>query len=97
VFPPILDALIFMRLYRFAAKLIVALLMHSREHNEPKVSCRSFVCVCVCVCSDEPPQVVPHITDAIQEWIQKTALKPTSKDGRTPDVLLRCFSRGSVV
>lgn len=31
-------------------------------------------------------QVVPHITTAIQEWIEKVALEPVDKDGKTPDV-----------
>jgi len=31
-------------------------------------------------------QVVPHITDTIQEWIETVALKPVDKDGQTPDI-----------
>ncbi|KJE90066.1 CTP synthase 1 [Capsaspora owczarzaki ATCC 30864] len=31
-------------------------------------------------------QVVPHITDAIQDWIERVARVPVDKDGNTPDV-----------
>jgi len=31
-------------------------------------------------------QVVPHITNAIQEWIEKVAMEPVDKDGQTPDI-----------
>jgi CTP synthase len=33
-------------------------------------------------------QVVPHITDEIQEWIEQTARIPTSEDGEEADVCL---------
>jgi CTP synthase len=32
-----------------------------------------------------PPQVVPHITDAIQDWIQRVASQPVDGKG-VPDV-----------
>jgi len=31
-------------------------------------------------------QVVPHITNCIQEWIEKVALQPVDKEGKTPDI-----------
>jgi len=31
-------------------------------------------------------QVVPHITNAIQDWIEQVALVPVDKDGKTPDI-----------
>ena len=31
-------------------------------------------------------QVVPHITNAIQEWIEKVAREPVDKEGKIPDV-----------
>ncbi|KAM9320154.1 CTP synthase 1 [Gastrophryne carolinensis] len=31
-------------------------------------------------------QVVPHITDAIQEWVMRQALIPVDEDGREPEV-----------
>jgi len=31
-------------------------------------------------------QVVPHVTDAIQEWVERTAQVPVSGDNRPPDV-----------
>lgn len=31
-------------------------------------------------------QVVPHITNAIQEWIEKVALEPVDEEGVTPDI-----------
>ncbi|KAK0161421.1 hypothetical protein PV327_009892 [Microctonus hyperodae] len=31
-------------------------------------------------------QVVPHITDAIQEWVEKVAVEPVTKDGDKPEV-----------
>lgn len=33
-------------------------------------------------------QVVPHITDAIQEWVQEVANKSVSEDGDKPDVCI---------
>ncbi|XP_030756732.1 CTP synthase [Sitophilus oryzae] len=33
-------------------------------------------------------QVVPHITDAIQEWVEKEAQKPVSDNGKIPDVCI---------
>ncbi|KAJ1918820.1 CTP synthase ura7 [Mycoemilia scoparia] len=33
-------------------------------------------------------QVVPHITDAIQDWVERVAKVPTSNHGRTPDVCI---------
>lgn len=33
-------------------------------------------------------QVVPHITDAIQEWIERAAKIPTSADGKEADICL---------
>ncbi|PVU87664.1 hypothetical protein BB559_001712 [Furculomyces boomerangus] len=33
-------------------------------------------------------QVVPHITNEIQEWIERVSKKPTSKSGRIPDVCI---------
>lgn len=33
-------------------------------------------------------QVVPHITDAIQEWVEKVAQKPVSETGKTPEVCI---------
>ncbi|KAJ2827525.1 CTP synthase ura7 [Coemansia erecta] len=33
-------------------------------------------------------QVVPHITNAIQDWIERVAAVPTSDEGRTPDVCI---------
>ncbi|KAF7271914.1 CTP synthase [Rhynchophorus ferrugineus] len=33
-------------------------------------------------------QVVPHITDAIQEWVEKEAQKPVSENGKTPEVCI---------
>lgn len=31
-------------------------------------------------------QVVPHITNEIQEWIEKVAIQPVDKEGRVPDI-----------
>ena len=31
-------------------------------------------------------QVVPHVTDAIIEWVQQVARKPVDDSGRTPQV-----------
>ncbi len=31
-------------------------------------------------------QVVPHVTDAIQEWIERVAQVPVDAEGGTPDV-----------
>ena len=33
-------------------------------------------------------QVVPHITDAIQEWIEKVARTPVDDSGEAPDVCI---------
>jgi CTP synthase len=33
-------------------------------------------------------QIVPHVTDAIQDWIQKVSLIPTDGDSKTPDICL---------
>ncbi|CAH1113403.1 unnamed protein product [Psylliodes chrysocephalus] len=33
-------------------------------------------------------QVVPHITDAIQEWVEKVAQKPVSDSGKAPQVCI---------
>lgn len=33
-------------------------------------------------------QVVPHITDAIQDWVERVAAQPVDKSGCTPDVCL---------
>ncbi|XP_023214939.1 CTP synthase 1-like isoform X1 [Centruroides sculpturatus] len=33
-------------------------------------------------------QVVPHITDAIQEWVENVAIKPVTADGTTPEVCI---------
>jgi CTP synthase (UTP-ammonia lyase) len=30
--------------------------------------------------------VVPHITDAIQEWVEKVANQPVTEDGAKPQV-----------
>ena len=32
------------------------------------------------------PSVVPHITDAIQEWVMRQALIPVDEDGLEPQV-----------
>lgn len=32
--------------------------------------------------------VVPHITDAIQEWVEKVAQKPVSETGKIPEVCI---------
>lgn len=32
--------------------------------------------------------VVPHITDAIQEWVERVAKVPVSESGRTPEVCI---------
>lgn len=32
--------------------------------------------------------VIPHITDAIQEWVERVAKQPVSDDGIEPDVRL---------
>jgi CTP synthase len=33
-------------------------------------------------------QVVPHITDAIQDWIERVAEIPVDESGLTPDVCI---------
>ncbi|XP_072393897.1 CTP synthase [Diabrotica undecimpunctata] len=33
-------------------------------------------------------QVVPHITDAIQEWVERVAQKPVSETGKIPEVCI---------
>lgn len=30
--------------------------------------------------------VIPHITDAIQEWIERVANQPVTEDGAKPEV-----------
>lgn len=42
-----------------------------------------------------PPPVVPHITDAIQEWVEKQATVPVDDDGVEPQVCV-IEVRGSV-
>jgi CTP synthase len=37
-------------------------------------------------------QVVPHITDAIQEWIERVAKIPVDNSGEEPDVCIGMFS-----
>lgn len=32
--------------------------------------------------------MVPHITDAIQEWVEKVAQKPVSESQKTPEVCI---------
>lgn len=32
--------------------------------------------------------VVPHVTDAIQEWVEKVAHKPVSETGKVPEVCI---------
>ena len=32
--------------------------------------------------------VVPHVTDAIQEWVERVAAQPVDKSGCNPDVCL---------
>lgn len=32
--------------------------------------------------------VVPHITDAIQNWVERVASQPVDKSGCTPDVCI---------
>ena len=36
-------------------------------------------------------QVVPHITDAMQEWIQRVAKIPVDDSGEEPDVCISKF------
>lgn len=38
--------------------------------------------VCVCVL------VVPHVTDAIQEWVERVAQIPVDDDERRPDICI---------
>jgi len=33
-------------------------------------------------------QVVPHLTDAIQDWIERVALVPVDETGENPDVCI---------
>ena len=33
-------------------------------------------------------QVVPHVTDAIQDWIERVAAIPVDESGLTPDVCI---------
>ena len=33
-------------------------------------------------------QVVPHICDAIQDWVEDVSKRPTSKDGPEPDICI---------
>ena len=32
------------------------------------------------------PAVVPHVTDAIQEWVERVACDPVARDEHKPDV-----------
>ena len=34
------------------------------------------------------PSVVPHITDAIQEWVEKVAKVPVDGDAKMPEVCI---------
>ena len=38
--------------------------------------------MCLCIL------VVPHITDAIQEWVERVAKVPVDGDNQTPDVCI---------
>jgi len=40
-------------------------------------------------------QVVPHITDAMQEWIERVAKLPVDDSGEEPDVCISMFSNKS--
>ena len=33
-------------------------------------------------------QVVPHVTDAIQDWVEKVAKVPVDDSGKEPDVCI---------
>ena len=33
-----------------------------------------------------PPAVIPHITDAVQEWVTRVSRQPVDDSGRTPQV-----------
>jgi CTP synthase (UTP-ammonia lyase) len=47
---------------------------------------------CTCVCIRQVGvyvfyvAVVPHITDAIQEWVERVANQPVTEDGSKPQV-----------
>jgi len=51
-------------------------------------------CVRVCLCCLRCDSVcvtfsvVPHITDAIQEWVERVAKVPVDGDSREPDVCI---------
>lgn len=34
--------------------------------------------------------VVPHITDAIQEWVERVANQSVTEDGTKPEVSIHC-------
>ena len=36
--------------------------------------------------SSPPPAVIPHITDAVQEWVTRVSRQPVDDSGRTPQV-----------
>ena len=36
--------------------------------------------------SAPPPAVIPHITDAVQEWVTRVSRQPVDDSGRTPQV-----------
>jgi CTP synthase len=40
-------------------------------------------------------QVVPHITDSIQEWIERVAKIPVDDSGEEPDICIGMFSNKS--
>lgn len=48
----------------------------------------SFTCVCFTQVGVYVSYVavVPHITDAIQEWVERVANQPVSEDGTKPQV-----------
>merc|ERR1719412_1996298 len=31
-------------------------------------------------------QIIPHVTDEVQDWVSRVAQVPVTKDGKTPDV-----------
>ena len=38
------------------------------------------------VCVSCPTTVIPHVTDAIQEWVERVAQIPVAQDQQRPDV-----------
>ena len=36
-------------------------------------------------------QIVPHLTDAIQDWIERVAALPVDESGESPDVCIVCL------